>query len=100
MGQTHSYAFPSMEIHHLRSFREVVRARSFTAAAKRLYLGQPAVSQQIKALETEVGERLLERTGRDVRPTPAGEVLLEAVDRALALLEDAARRIRESRDAG
>ena len=89
-----------MEIHHLRTFREVVRARSFTAAGKRLFLAQPTVSQQVKALETEVGERLLERTGKDVRPTPAGEVLLEAVDRALAILDDAARRIREARDEG
>jgi DNA-binding transcriptional LysR family regulator len=89
-----------MEIHLLRTFREVVRARSFTAAAKRLYLTQPAVSQQIKALETEVGERLLERTGRDVRTTPAGDVLLEAADRALSILDDAAKAIREKRDAG
>jgi DNA-binding transcriptional LysR family regulator len=89
-----------MELHLLRTFREVVRARSFTAAAKRLYLTQPAVSQQIKALETEVGERLLERTGRDVRTTPAGDVLLEAADRALSILDDAAKAIRERRDAG
>src|SRR6187397_1940634 len=89
-----------MEIHHLRSFREVVRARSFTAAAKRLFLTQPAVSQQIKALETEVGERLLERTGRDVRPTPAGEALLDAADRALSLLDDTVRKIGEARSAG
>ena len=65
-----------MELHHLRTFREVVRERSFTAAARKLYLTQPAVSQQIKALETEIGERLLERTGRDVRPTDAGALLL------------------------
>ena len=89
-----------MEIHLLRTFREVVRAHSFTAAAKRLYLTQPAVSQQIKALETEVGERLLERTGRDLRTTPAGDVLLEAADRALSILDDAAKAIREARDAG
>ena len=67
-----------MELNHLRTFREVVRERSFTAAARRLFLTQPAVSQQVKALETEIGERLLERTGRDVRPTPAGTILLEA----------------------
>ena len=65
-----------MEIHHLRTFREVVRARSFTAAGKRLFLAQPTVSQQVKALETEVGERLLERTGKDV-----------TVDRFVAALE-------------
>ena len=89
-----------MELHHLRSFREVVRARSFTAAAKRLFLTQPGVSQQVKALETEVGERLLVRTGKDVRPTPAGEVLLEAAERALSLLDDAVRRVREARESG
>lgn len=89
-----------MELHLLRTFREVVRARSFTAAAKRLYLTQPAVSQQIKALETELGERLLERTGRDVRTTPAGDVLLEAADRALGILDDAAKTIRERRETG
>jgi DNA-binding transcriptional LysR family regulator len=89
-----------MEIHLLRTFREVVRARSFTAAAKRLFLTQPAVSQQVKALETEVGERLLERSGRGVRPTPAGEALLEAADRALSILDDAVRGIREARARG
>jgi DNA-binding transcriptional LysR family regulator len=89
-----------MEIHLLRTFREVVRARSFTAAAKRLFLTQPAVSQQMKALETEVGERLLERSGRGVRPTPAGEALLEATDRALSILDDAVRGIREARARG
>ena len=60
-----------MELHHLRTFREVVRERSFTAAAKNLLLTQPAVSQQVKALETELGERLLHRDGRDVQPTEA-----------------------------
>lgn len=89
-----------LETHLLRTFREVVRARSFTAAAKRLFLTQPAVSQQIKALETEVGERLLERTGKDVKTTPAGEVLLEAAERALSLLDDAEKALRERRDAG
>lgn len=89
-----------MELNHLRTFREVVRERSFTAAARRLFLTQPAVSQQIKALETEVGERLLERTGRDVRPTDAGEVVLATAEKVLRELDDAATRIREARDRG
>jgi DNA-binding transcriptional LysR family regulator len=89
-----------MELHHLRTFREVVRERGFTAAARKLFLTQPAVSQQIKALETEVGERLLERSGRDVRPTEAGLLLLETADRVLRELDDAATRIRENRDDG
>ena len=88
-----------MDLHLLRSFREVARERSFTAAAKNLLLTQPAVSQQVKALETEVGERLLDRSGREVRLTAAGEILLEATDRVLALLDDAARRVKETRTA-
>ena len=91
-----------MDVHLLRSFREVARERSFTAAARNLLLTQPAVSQQVKALETEVGERLFDRKGRDVRLTPAGEILLEAAERIFTLSEDALRRIREARtsDAG
>jgi DNA-binding transcriptional LysR family regulator len=86
-----------MELHLLRSFREVARERSFTAAAKNLVLTQPAVSQQVKSLEDELGERLFDRSGRDVRLTPAGEVLLEATERVFALVDDATRRIRETR---
>jgi DNA-binding transcriptional LysR family regulator len=86
-----------VELHHLRTFREVVRERSFTAAARNLLLTQPAVSQQVKALETELGERLLHRDGRDVRPTDAGRVLLDATERVFAIVEDASRRIREAR---
>ena len=89
-----------MELHHLRTFREVVRERSFTAAARKLFLTQPAVSQQIKALETEIGERLLERTGRDVRPTDAGALLLETAEKVLRELDDGTARIREARDQG
>lgn len=86
-----------MELHLLRSFREVAREKSFTAAAKNLLLTQPAVSQQVKALEEEVGERLFDRTGREVRLTPAGEVLLEAAEHVFALVEDAVRRIKDAR---
>src|SRR5688572_20028381 len=86
-----------MELHLLRSFREVARERSFTAAAKNLVLTQPAVSQQVKALEEELGERLFDRSGREVRLTPAGETLLEAAERVFATVDDAVRRIREAR---
>lgn len=84
-----------MEIRQLRSFRAVVREGSFTAAAKKLHMTQPAVSLHIKALEEELGARLLDRDGRGVRLTPAGTTLLEAADAALAHLQEAARRIKE-----
>ena len=86
-----------MELHHLRSFREVARERSFTTAAKNLLLTQPAVSQQVKALEVELGERLFDRKGRDVKLTPAGDILLEAAERMFSAADDAARRIRETK---
>jgi len=56
---------------------------------------QPAVSLHIKALEQEVGARLMERGARGVRLTAAGEVLLEAAEAALAATDVALRRIRE-----
>ncbi len=84
-----------MEIRQLQSFRAVVREGSFTAAAKKLHMTQPAVSLHIKALEEELGTRLLDRDGRGVRLTDAGTVLLEAADAALANLQEAARRIEE-----
>lgn len=84
-----------MEIRQLKSFREVVREGSFTAAAKVLHMTQPAISLHIKALEEELGARLLDRDGRGVRLTPAGQALLDSGDAALAHLEEAARHIAE-----
>jgi DNA-binding transcriptional LysR family regulator len=84
-----------MEIRQLESFREVVREGSFTAAAKKLHMTQPAVSLHIKALEEELGARILERDARGVRLTEAGSALLESADAALASLQEAVRRINE-----
>lgn len=84
-----------MEIRQLESFREVVREGSFTGAAKKLHMTQPAVSLHIKALEEELGARLLHRDARGVRLTRAGTALLESVDSALASLQEAVRRIDE-----
>ncbi|MFV1959200.1 MAG: LysR family transcriptional regulator [Planctomycetota bacterium] len=84
-----------MEIRQLHSFREVVREGSFTAAARRLHMTQPAISLHVKALEKEVGARLMDRDARGVRLTPAGEVLLEAAEAILGTVEDCRRRITE-----
>lgn len=64
-----------MENFRLKVFRAVCRHASFRKAAEELHISQPAVTQQIKALEDELGARLLDRTGGKVVPTPAGEVL-------------------------
>ena len=64
-----------MELHQLRGFYEIAREGSFTKAADRLFVTQPAISLQLKALEDELGERLVERTRGRARLTPAGEIL-------------------------
>src|SRR4051812_6990057 len=72
------------------TFREVVRRRSFSRAAEALALTQPAVSQQIAALERTAGTPLLHRGAGGVRPTPAGELLAEhaeVIAERLALAE-------------
>ena len=65
----------SITLTQLRSFLAVVRSGSVTAAADELVVTQPSVSAAITALAREVGTPLLERDGRGVRPTPAGDGL-------------------------
>ena len=78
-----------MELRQLIAFKEVATHSSFTAAAAHLHLTQSAVSQQIKALEDECGVTLFDRSGRLVRLTNAGQVLLTHVERILAQVENA-----------
>lgn len=72
------------ELRQLRAFVAVAEELNFTRAAGRLHLAQQAVSKSVRQLERELGVELLERTSRDVRLTPAGEVLLDEGRRALA----------------
>ncbi|MEY6568630.1 LysR family transcriptional regulator [Streptomyces sp. PGLac3x] len=64
-----------IEARHLRVLRAVAATGSFSAAARELGCTQPAVSQQMKALESSAGTPLLIRTGREMRLTQAGEAL-------------------------
>ena len=76
----------------LRVFAAVVAERGFSGAAKALHLSQPAISLQIKELESACGLPLLERASRRVRPTEAGREILRAahaVERELKAAEDA-----------
>ncbi|MBA3710993.1 MAG: LysR family transcriptional regulator [Pyrinomonadaceae bacterium] len=75
-----------MEMTQLRTFRVVAETLSFTRASERLHLTQSAVSHQIKALETELGEPLFIRAKRGVKLSQAGTVALEYAER---ILEDA-----------
>lgn len=84
---------------HLQTFADVVRLGSFSAAAARLNLTQPAVSLQIRQLEQKLGLKLIERVGRTATPTAAGRALLQhagGIDAAVnAALEDVAQHGRE-----
>jgi len=78
-----------MELRQLMTFQRVVETGSFTQAAEMMFLTQPAVSHQIHQLEEELGQKLLERVGRRIYPTYAGEVLFEYARRITALTEEA-----------
>ena len=76
-----------MDTRQLAAFCEVVERRSFSDAAARLGVTQPAVSQQVRALEQRLGTQLLDRSGRRVEPTEAGLRLYRGAQRLLALEE-------------
>jgi DNA-binding transcriptional LysR family regulator len=76
-----------MEMSQLRTFRVVAETLNFTRAAERLRVNQSAVSHQIKALETELGEPLFIRSKRGVSLSEAGKAALEHVERILSETE-------------
>jgi LysR family transcriptional activator of glutamate synthase operon len=73
-----------MELRQIRYFAAVARHRHFTRAAEELGLAQPALSQQVRSLEGELGVMLIDRSGRRVRLTDAGEGFLVWAERILA----------------
>src|ERR1700689_4821376 len=74
-----------MDTRELAAFCAVVERRSFSQAAERLGVTQPAVSLQIRALEKRLGTQLFDRSGRRVEPTEAGMRLYRGAQRILAL---------------
>lgn len=81
---------------HLRAFIQTARTGSVSAAAEKLFLSQPSISQQIRALEEELDRPLFERHGPRLQLTPAGKALLEMarplIERLDALPDDFQRR--------
>jgi len=91
-----------MSLHLLRTFVEVYRQRSISGAARSLDLTQPAVSQQIAALESAIGRQLFERLTKGVAPTPAAHGLAADIGDRLDVAEAAlsAARARSTEMAG
>jgi DNA-binding transcriptional LysR family regulator len=84
------------DFRQLRYFIAVAEELSFTRAAQRLHLSQPPLSQQIQALEQDLGIRLLERDKRNVTLTEPGRMFLEQARQILAMADDARARVTEA----
>lgn len=86
-----------MKLDQLMTFHTVCSVRSFRRAAEMLHLTQPVVSKQIGALESELGERLLER-GRNLVVTPAGNTLLKYAETLSVTLRNAQNEIADLKE--
>lgn len=84
-----------MELRHLRTFCKVAELGNFTKAAKALHYTEAAVSQQIQALERELGVALFERTTRSVNLTLAGQCFYEFARKILELHQQALHSVRQ-----
>ncbi|MEJ8673246.1 LysR substrate-binding domain-containing protein [Chromobacterium amazonense] len=91
---------PLLDLDALQSFASGVELGSFARAAERLHRSTSAVSAQLKKLEEQAGVPILQKYGRGLEPTPAGEVLLSYARRLLELNDEAVQAVRGAELAG
>lgn len=85
-----------MELRQLRYFVAVAESGNISRAAKKIFLTQPALSRQVKALEDEIGQCLLERQAHSIRLTPVGESLLREARELLQHADQMLERVRST----
>lgn len=88
----------NLNLDQLRTFIEVTRLGSFTAAARHLNLTQPAISQQIKEIESRLGVQLVARLGKRAYATAAGKELIERGTRLLSLSDETVTAVQRYRE--
>jgi len=86
-----------VDIRRLEVFCKVVELKSFTRAAEAVLLSQPSVSEHVRALEETLGEKLLDRLGREVLPTGAGQILYQYGRRIIQLRDEALQAVDQFR---
>jgi DNA-binding transcriptional LysR family regulator len=86
-----------VDLKRLEVFCKVVELKSFTRAAEAVALSQPTVSENIRLLEETLGEKLLDRLGREVLPTGAGRILYRYARRILQLRDEAVQAVEQYR---
>ncbi|MGW8160898.1 MAG: selenium metabolism-associated LysR family transcriptional regulator [Desulfobulbales bacterium] len=84
-----------MELRKLEVLCKVVELKSFTRAAEAVLLSQPTVSEHIRSLEDELGQKLLDRMGREVEPTPVGRLMYNYAVKILRLQQAALQAIEQ-----
>ena len=84
-----------MEVHQLKYFIAVSEAKSFSRAAQKCFVSQPALSQQVHKLEDEIGHALFDRLGHQVVLTEAGEIFLGHAKSILGKILDSKQRIKD-----
>src|SRR6267378_4460603 len=87
-----------MDFDQIQAFLKIVEEKSFSRAADKLYRTQPALSKQVRQLETELGQRLLSRQGKQIEPTEAGRTFIEHARRIIDTRADALEALKRLRD--
>ena len=87
-----------IKLDHYYIFNEVAKTQNFTKAAKLLFISQPAVSQSMSQLESDLGTRLFTRTSKGVRLTSEGKLLYEYTNVGLNLIKNGEERLADSKN--
>jgi DNA-binding transcriptional LysR family regulator len=87
-----------MNLNQLRAFHAVAKTGAFSKAAEELFVTEPAVFIQVRSLERYLGFKLLDKFGKDLRPTEVGRMLFDYAEKIFGLVEEANKAIKELQD--